>query len=272
MEKQHGDGIVGDLTLSAFRILANGVRKFIKGSRPLEDGELHFLGANFMGPGTKIQKYKNRKPLNKPDAVARQHDLDYYQAINKKDISEKERKEMIRKADNKMIRALKDMGEQEGTAELYRQAGLKGIQFKRKVENVSPALVKMLLPEDIVGQKKEKKEKKQKKEQKPEKVSPKDVVPKDNKISRENQKAETVKDVVPKDGKISRENQKPQTAGADSLPEQGFEVGPQATGRAGNPIFAQFSKINFPVRRDFQLQSGGSMHDKIVAMRKFRKK
>ena len=49
MEKQDGDGIAGDLTLSAFRILANGVRKFIKGSRPLEDGELHFLGANFMG-------------------------------------------------------------------------------------------------------------------------------------------------------------------------------------------------------------------------------
>ena len=82
-----------------------------------------------------------------------------------------------------------------------------------------------------------------------------------------------IKDVVPKDNKISRENQKAETVGgADSLPEQGFEVGPQATGRAGNPIFAQFSKINFPVRRDFQLQSGGSMRDKIVQMRKFRKK
>ena len=47
--EQDGDGIVGDISLKAFRVLANGVRKFIKGARPLEDGELHFLGANFMG-------------------------------------------------------------------------------------------------------------------------------------------------------------------------------------------------------------------------------
>jgi len=156
----YGEGILKTLSLKAFKTLANLYRKSVKGSRPLEDGELHFLAGNFIGPGTKIEKYRNVKPLNRPDAVAKQHDIDYYEAVQKfkkGDITNKERKELIRLADNKMIRALKEMGKLEGIEERYRQAGLRGIQFKRKVENVSPSLAKQLLPADLVGKKRKQK-------------------------------------------------------------------------------------------------------------------
>jgi len=138
----------------SFKTVANLVRKTIKGARPLKDGEYHFLGANFLGPGTRIDlaAVRNTKPLNAPDAVAKQHDLDYFEASKLED--EGERKDAIREADNKMIRALKEMGKLEGIDEVYRQAGLKGIQFKRKVENVSPSFAKQLLPADLLGQKK----------------------------------------------------------------------------------------------------------------------
>ena len=149
-----GEGIVGDLSLKSFRLIANAIRKLIKGARPLEDGELHFLGSNFMGPGTKIEKYRNVSPLNAPDAVAKQHDIDYYdigQKYKNEEIDDDERKMLIRKADNNMIRALKDMGKQKGIVESYRKAGLKGIQFKRKLENVSPSFANQLLPPELIG-------------------------------------------------------------------------------------------------------------------------
>jgi hypothetical protein len=138
----------------SFKTVANLVRKTIKGARPLKDGEYHFLGANFLGPGTRIDlaEVRNTKPLNAPDAVAKQHDLDYFEASKLED--EGERKDAIREADNKMIRALKEMGKLEGIDEVYRKVGLKGIQFKRKVENVSPSFAKQLLPADLLGQKK----------------------------------------------------------------------------------------------------------------------
>jgi len=46
---------------------------------------------------------------------------------------------------------------------------------------------------------------------------------------------------------------------------------PQAVGRAGNPRFMNNTFLQLPVRRDLQLQSGGSMCDKIKTMRKIRK-
>lgn len=42
---------------------------------------------------------------------------------------------------------------------------------------------------------------------------------------------------------------------------------PQASGRAGNPIAAQFTELPFPVRRDFQLQSGGQFGENIRKVR-----
>ncbi len=141
-------------SLKAFKTIANKIRKKIPGSRPLMDGEIHFLGANFLGPGTRIDlpKVRGTSPLNKPDSVAMQHDIDFLE-ISKMDISDKEKKQLIREADNKLIKAMKDMGKLEGIDELYRQAGLKGIQFKRGLEDVSPTLTKQLLPPDLIGEK-----------------------------------------------------------------------------------------------------------------------
>ena len=136
-----------------FKHRANELRKKIKGSRPLEEGELHYLGANYMGPGTKRQ-YLNYPPLNKPDAVARQHDIDYYNIFdryNNYEITDIQRKKLIRQSDNKMINSLEKMGQLEGIDESYRQAGLRGIQFKRHIENVTPSLANMFLPESLVG-------------------------------------------------------------------------------------------------------------------------
>jgi len=137
----------GSLTLSAFKIIANKNRRGVKGVRPLEEGELHYKNSNFMGPGTVYQKYKNWKPYNRPDAVAKVHDAEYDRIFNSKEMSKKEKAEAIRAADKKMIASLKALGKLEGEEEDYRQAGLKGIGFKKKLENVSQTLAKLLLGE-----------------------------------------------------------------------------------------------------------------------------
>lgn len=142
-EKQQGEG----LTLKAFQVIANENRKGVKGVRKLDEGELHYKNSNFMGPGTKWEKYKNYKPYNRPDAVAKIHDKEYHEVFMSKTMSKKEKAEAIRRADNKMIASLKALGKLEGEEEEYRQAGLKGIQFKRGLENVSQSLAKKLLGE-----------------------------------------------------------------------------------------------------------------------------
>ena len=154
---QSGEGIIGEffkiVASKSFKGVANLVRKGIKRSRPLMDGEFHVWGANFMGPGTRIDlvKVQNTKPLNKPDAVARRHDLSYLEASKIED--KKEREEMIRKADIVMIKELKDMGKLEGDPEFYRQMGLKGIQFKKNIEDMTPKLARKLLPPKLIGRK-----------------------------------------------------------------------------------------------------------------------
>ena len=52
-----------------------------------------------------------------------------------------------------MIKALKDMGKLKGDPEIYRQVGLKGIQFKKNIEDMSPKLARKLLPPDLIGRK-----------------------------------------------------------------------------------------------------------------------
>ena len=82
-KEQIGLGIIGDffkkVGLTTFKTVANIFRKGVKGSRPLKDGEFHVLASNFCGPGTRIDlsEVKNYKPLNRPDAVCREHDLAY---------------------------------------------------------------------------------------------------------------------------------------------------------------------------------------------------
>ena len=135
----------------------NAQRALVEGSRPLEEGETHYKNANFMGPGT-IRKHvfgNIWKPLNAPDAGARQHDRDFWKIADlydAKKITDNQRKRLIRAADERLIRTLKNMGEQ-STAEdeTYRQAGLRGIQSKNILENFSPYIAEKLLGEQLVG-------------------------------------------------------------------------------------------------------------------------
>ena len=49
--------------------------------------EFHYPGRyNFLGPGTDLRKRRFQKPFNKLDAFAKEHDLAYEKAKNKKDI------------------------------------------------------------------------------------------------------------------------------------------------------------------------------------------
>lgn len=89
--------------LTTFQKVANELRKNIKGARPLEVGELHPGGYNYMGPGTNIKKYPNTIPLNSLDAVARTHDLAYE---NSKKYPKYEAAKMVHQADLDMINSI----------------------------------------------------------------------------------------------------------------------------------------------------------------------
>tara|TARA_B110000208_G_scaffold371_1_gene446 strand:+ start:142 stop:6657 length:6516 start_codon:yes stop_codon:yes gene_type:complete len=125
-----------------------------RGSRPLEEGEIHYKDANFMGPGT-TRKYMHFDPINYPDAVAKRHDKIFYNIddmYNSGRINDDTRKDLIRKADENFINALKNVGKlRNPEEETYRQAGLMGIQSKNLLENLSPEFASMFLPEDIMG-------------------------------------------------------------------------------------------------------------------------
>lgn len=86
--------------LDVFMKVANEYRKNIPGARPLERGELHPGGNNFLGPGTKYKKYKNVKPISPVDAVAKEHDAAYDAAAS---LPPEEEKKAIIEADRKMI-------------------------------------------------------------------------------------------------------------------------------------------------------------------------
>ena len=146
LRKKYGDNISSSKN--------NDRRSKTKGSRPLEDGELHFKNANFMGPGTK-KKYMNYEPINRPDGVAKRHDKVYnnIEALYKSGkINDNKRKELIRKADITFIESLRKMGRlPDKEEESYRQVGLKGIQSKNLLENLFPGMASKILGEGLLG-------------------------------------------------------------------------------------------------------------------------
>ena len=166
--KAKGGGIITDLAKvagkKAFQATANALRDRPK-ARTLQEGEFHLMNSNFCGPGTKIEqaKVRNYAPYNKVDAICRQHDIDYMNALKLPDGDKK--KGLLREADKVMIDALKKMGKQEGTLETYRQLAMKGIQGKTVIEDITPKMAKKLLGE-LVG-KKVKKEPEQKQQEQP---------------------------------------------------------------------------------------------------------
>lgn len=135
----------------AYEVLENQYRKrFCDGrARPLKYGELHPLCANFEGPGTRIDlpEVRNYPPYNKSDACSKQHDLAYEKASKEKD--SKLREQIIRKADEEIIKCLSQIQDEEP----YKSLGLAGIESKIKLEDLIPTLTKLISGKSYFGHK-----------------------------------------------------------------------------------------------------------------------
>lgn len=116
-------------------------------SRPLELGEYHLLGANYMGPGTRIDIHGQFPPLNSPDRIARQHDIDYEDIFHIKD--KKKRALAIRKADRKMLMDLNRITSS-STNEPYKTVAKLGIKSKILFEDLLPDIA-LALEENYFG-------------------------------------------------------------------------------------------------------------------------
>ena len=136
------------ITEKIFRKLSNEYRKraFPAGkARQLLEGEIHptlpNFAPNFCGPQTRIDlpEVRNFKPFNEVDAVCKQHDIDYLNASKQPD--KNKRAELIREADEKMLKDLEKYKHVAG----YTLAKL-AIKGKIKVEDLLPQLSKLISP------------------------------------------------------------------------------------------------------------------------------
>lgn len=115
-------------------------------SRPLFNGELHPLCANFEGPGTRIdlESVRNTEPYNNIDRCARTHDFYYKDSgeiINKED-----RERFIRLADEEFKKCTEDYKNEEPYYVLS-----KGIGAKNIIED--SVFGRHLIPKDYYGKK-----------------------------------------------------------------------------------------------------------------------
>lgn len=132
LERMEGTGI--------YRDLANAYRAKICGtaSRPLYDGEIHPLCANFEGPGTKIQLENVRmmKPYNNIDACAKVHDLAYNKAFHMTD--RRAREKAVRLADEEVLKCFDKYKNEEP----YYSIGKAGIKSKMLLENYASPIAR----------------------------------------------------------------------------------------------------------------------------------
>ena len=128
-----GDGIYQDSVNTINRLIGSKARK-------LEDGEFHAIDASFMGPGTIIDKYPDKKyATSRADEASRIHDLEYTDIMKKYVDDPKNRAKEIRKADYKVL------GEYAKTFisnPVHSTIGLTGIGSKVLFENAFPKLSK----------------------------------------------------------------------------------------------------------------------------------
>jgi hypothetical protein len=131
-------GFIGSLAKSLFTRIANYYRRnYCNGkARPLYPGEYHYGCHNFTGPGTRIdlQSVRDYQPYNDIDNCSRQHDLDYYHALQQPDA---ERKRLIREADHGVLRCYDKYPNENG----YTVAKL-GINGKMGLEKVIPIVAR----------------------------------------------------------------------------------------------------------------------------------
>jgi hypothetical protein len=121
---------------TSYQLLANAYRATLKGSRPLDKGELHPLGYNYLGPNTNIEKYHATKPIDALDALARAHDLAY---LNAKPLSGWEKTDAVHNADKFFLDELKLHPEKYNSSPMFKYAQAI-IQGKFNVEQ----LIKLL--------------------------------------------------------------------------------------------------------------------------------
>lgn len=126
LKKLYGKGIYQDV--------ANVYRRTFcpKISRPLEGNELHPLCANFLGPYTKIKKYKNYPSVSPNDECAKEHDIAY---LNLWDKPEEEKQKLIRKADDIFLKCIEK--HKKSDIPLY-LIGKAGIESKKFIEDHLP--------------------------------------------------------------------------------------------------------------------------------------
>lgn len=139
-ETLSGSGLVGgSLATKTYQLLANQYRKrACPNARPLQDGEIHPLCANWMGPGTNIAEALKYPSANAADDCARIHDIEYYRASKVKD--PERRAHNIRVADEKIVRCLQKTHDFP-----YIQLGMAGINAKMNVEDAIPTITKMIM-------------------------------------------------------------------------------------------------------------------------------
>lgn len=135
----------GSLATKAYQVIANQYRRrYCPGARMLEDGEIHPLCANWMGPGTNIREAMKYPSANAADECAKRHDLDYFRASRRTDPVR--RADMIRRADEKIMRCMAQTNDYP-----YKQLGMMGIGTKMGAEDMIPQLTKMIMGKDTAA-------------------------------------------------------------------------------------------------------------------------
>ncbi len=127
--------IGGGIATKLYQKLANAYRKvFHPQSRPLYEGELHPYGAQFLGPGTRIDlpDVRYAKPSSPVDDCARTHDFEY-EAIRKSNKSPSEKAKAIQNSDKRAIKCFK---ERFNTDPTLARLGIAGLGTKVTVEKL----------------------------------------------------------------------------------------------------------------------------------------
>ena len=135
----------GSFVTKAYQTVANAYRKKnCPGARMLEDGEIHPLCANWMGPGTNIREALKYPSANAADECAKKHDLDYWRAS--KYYTGAERADYIRRADEDIMKCMAKTNDYP-----YKQLGMMGIGAKMSAEDMIPQLTKMIMGKDTAA-------------------------------------------------------------------------------------------------------------------------
>lgn len=127
---------LSDIPKTIYKKVANLYRRnFCNGkARPLEQGELHPLCANYEGPGTRIDLHPNTPPFNNIDNCARTHDFEYRELKKEKDIGK--RNLLVQKADAKAIECFNQFKNEEP----YYSLGKAGLTGKLGVDKLLSVL------------------------------------------------------------------------------------------------------------------------------------